>query len=418
MSSVSRWRKLRLLGASIGPGIFMIGYIIGTGSVTSMSAAGAEFGMSLVWTLIFASLFNHIMIVALSRLTMLSGETTLHSFRKGFGAPITLFMIFGMAATQLGSIVGVMAIVADVIRQWTDQVLNAPVPPLTSAVVITILLVGLFWVGRHRFFMRVLAGLVTVMGGAFVFTALKVAPPVETMVAGFVPRIPVGENPELLIAGMIGTTMASVVLVTRAILVQEKGWTMADYHEVVGDSAIANTLLFFLNAAIMACAAGTLFLEGTLVVEAIDMVKSLEPLAGRVAVAGFSIGIVAAGMSSLFPNYLLGPWIAADFSGAKRDMAKPVYRAMVVGAALFGLIVPVFGGRPVPLMIASQAVSPLVMPLLAVFVWILINRSSVVGDQKPSKMMNYALGVTVVFTMYALFLSVTGLYAEYSDMLF
>jgi Mn2+/Fe2+ NRAMP family transporter len=196
-------------------------------------------------------------------------------------------------------------------------------------------------------------------------------------------------------------------------LVQEKGWTMADYHEVVRDSAIANTLLFFLNAAIMACAAGTLFLEGTLVVEAIDMVKSLEPLAGRVAVAGFSIGIVAAGMSSLFPNYLLGPWIAADFSGAKRDMAKPVYRAMVVGAALFGLIVPVFGGSPVPLMIASQAISPLVMPLLAVFVWILINRSSVVGDQKPSKMMNYALGVTVVFTMYALSLSVTGLYAEY-----
>lgn len=413
MSTVTPWRRLRLLAASIGPGIFMIGYIIGTGSVTSMSSAGAEFGMSLVWTLIFASMFNHIMIVALSRLTMLSGETTLHSFRKGFGAPITLFMIFGMAATQLGSIIGVMAIVADVIRQWSSQILGAPVPQLTSAVVITAILLGLFWVGRHKFFLRVLAGLVTLMGGAFVFTAMKVAPGAETMVSGLVPSIPAGDNPELLIAGMIGTTMASVVLVTRAVLVQEKGWTMADYHEVVRDSAIANTLLFFLNAAIMACAAGTLFLEGTPVVEAIDMVKSLEPLAGRVAVAGFSLGIVAAGMSSLFPNYLLGPWIAADFSGTKRNMTKPIFRIMVVGSALFGLIVPVFGGKPVPLMIASQALSPLVMPLMAVFVWILINRTSVVGDQKPSKMMNYALGVTVIFTMYALFLSVTGLYAEY-----
>lgn len=413
MSTVSPWRRLRLLAASIGPGIFMIGYIIGTGSVTSMSSAGASYGMSLVWTLIFASLFNHIMVVALSRLTMLSGETTLHSFRKGFGAPITLFLILGMAGTQLTSIIGVMAIVADVIRQYALQVWSAPIPPLATAITITTVLLGLFWVGKHQFFLRVLAALVAVMGVAFIFTAVKVAPDAETMLTGLIPSIPAGQNPELLIAGMIGTTMASVVLVTRAILVQEKGWTMADYHEVIRDSAIANTLLFFLNASIMACAAGTLFLDGTPVSEAIDMVRSLEPLAGKVAVAGFTLGLVAAGMSSLFPNYLLGPWLAADFSGVKRDMTKPSYRAMVVGAALLGLVVPVFGGKPVPLMIASQAVSPLVMPLMALFVWILINKTSVVGDQKPSKLMNIGLGVTVIFTLYALFLSVTGLLAEY-----
>ena len=408
MSTVSPWRRLRLLAASIGPGIFMIGYIIGTGSVTSMSQAGATYGMTLVWTLILASLFNHVMVVALSRLTILSGETTLRSFRKGFGAPITLFLIVGMAGTQLTSIIGVMAIVADVVRQWSLQVLGTPIPTLATAITITAILLGLFWVGRHQFFLRVLAAMVTVMGAAFVFTAIKVAPDAGTMLAGVIPSIPVGDNPELLLAGMIGTTMASVVLFTRAILVQEKGWTIADYHEVVRDSAIANTLLFFLNAAIMACAAGTLYLAGTPVEHAIDMVRSLEPLAGRVAVAGFSLGIVAAGMSSLFPNYLLGPWMAADFGGAERDMTKPSYRLMVVGAALLGLVVPIFGGRPVPLMIASQAVSPLVMPLMAVFVWILVNKPSFVGDRKPSGLLNFSLGVTVLFTLYAAYLAVTG----------
>ena len=408
MSTVSPWRRLRLLAASIGPGIFMIGYIIGTGSVTSMSQAGATYGMTLVWTLILASLFNHVMVVALSRLTILSGETTLRSFRKGFGAPITLFIIVGMAGTQLTSIIGVMAIVADVVRQWSLQVLGTPIPTLATAITITAILLGLFWVGRHQFFLRVLAAMVTVMGAAFVFTAIKVAPDAGTMLAGVIPSIPVGDNPELLLAGMIGTTMASVVLFTRAILVQEKGWTIADYHEVVRDSAIANTLLFFLNAAIMACAAGTLYLAGTPVEHAIDMVRSLEPLAGRVAVAGFSLGIVAAGMSSLFPNYLLGPWMAADFGGGERDMTKPSYRLMVVGAALLGLVVPIFGGRPVPLMIASQAVSPLVMPLMAVFVWVLVNRPSFVGERKPSGLLNFSLGVTVLFTLYAAYLAVTG----------
>jgi len=392
----------------------MIGYIIGTGSVTSMSQAGASYGMTLVWTLILASLFNHIMVVALSRLTILSGETTLRSFRKGFGAPVTLFLIVGMAGTQLTSIIGVMAIVADVVRQWSLQVLGTGIPTLATAITITGILLSLYWVGRHQFFLRALAAMVTVMGGAFVFTAIKVAPDAGTMLSGIIPSVPVGDNPELLLAGMIGTTMASVVLFTRAILVQEKGWTMADYHEVVRDSAVANTLLFFLNASIMACAAGTLYLEGTPVAQAIDMVRSLEPLAGNIAVAGFSLGIVAAGMSSLFPNYLLGPWLAADFSGVKRDMTKPAYRLMVVGAALLGLVVPIFGGKPVPLMIASQAVSPLVMPLMAVFVWILVNKTSCVGEQKPSALLNFCLGVTVLFTLYAAYLAVTGFYGSLS----
>jgi manganese transport protein len=413
MSTVSPWRRLRLIAASLGPGIFMIGYIIGTGSVTAMSSAGSRYSMTLVWTLILASLFNHVMVVALSRLTILSGETTLRSFRKGFGAPVTLFLIVGMAGTQLTSIIGVMAIVSDVVRQWSLQVLGTPIPTLATAITITGVLLGLFWVGKHQFFLRALAAMVTVMGAAFVFTAIKVAPDPGTMLSGIIPSVPVGDNPELLLAGMIGTTMASVVLFTRAILVQEKGWTMADYHEVVRDSAVANTLLIFLNGAIMACAAGTLYLDGTPVARAIDMVRSLEPLAGNVAVAGFSLGIVAAGMSSLFPNYLLGPWLAADFGGVKRDMTKPSYRLMVVGAALLGLVVPIFGGQPVPLMIASQAVSPLVMPLMAVFVWILVNKTSSVGDRKPSGLLNFSLGVTVLFTLYAAYLAVTGFYASW-----
>jgi Mn2+/Fe2+ NRAMP family transporter len=307
---------------------------------------------------------------------------------------------------------GVMAIVADVIRQFALQTWGASVPTLATAIVITLILLGLFWVGRHQFFLKVLAGFVAIMGVAFVFTAIKVAPDVGSMARGVIPSIPAGDNPELLLAGMIGTTMASVVLFTRAILVQEKGWTMADYREVVRDSAIANTLLFFLNASIMACAAGTLYLDGTPVAQAIDMVRSLEPLAGNIAVVGFTLGLVAAGMSSLFPNYLLGAWIAADFSGVKRDMTKPSYRLMVVGAALLGLVVPIFGGRPVPLMIASQAVSPLVMPLMAVFVWILVNKTSCVGDQKPSALLNGCLAVTVLFTLYAAYLAVTGFLAS------
>ena len=387
----------------------MIGYVIGTGSVTTMASAGASYGMSLAWTLALASVFTHIMIVALSRLTILTGETTLYTFRKHFGAPVTIFIIGSLMLTQIASIIGVMAIVSDVFREWTAQLLGgAGTPTLVSAAFFSLLLLGLYWVGRHHFFLNVLACLVAVMGVAFVSTAFLVAPDPATAVAGLVPSIPEVGNPSLLIAGMLGTTMASVCLITRGVLVQEKGWRMSDYNEVIRDSGISMTLLFFINTAIMACAAGTLFVEGREVEQAIDMVRTLEPLAGPIAVGGFVLGILAAGLSSLFPNYLLGPWLVADFAGIPRAMGRPLFRVMVVAAASFGLVVPLFGGRPVQIMIASQAVSPLVMPLFAVFVWILINRESVAREYRPSALLNVGMGVTVVFTLYMLYLAVVG----------
>ncbi len=404
------WNLIKRLAASLAPGIFIIGYVIGTGSVTTMSSAGASYGMSLTWTLALASLFTHLMIVGISRLTILSGETLLHLFRTHFGAPVTLLLVASLAATQLTSIIGVMAIVVDVLREWAGSALGLAVNPLGAAVFFTLFLLTLYWVGRHGFFLKVLASLVAVMGVAFFFTAGLVLPEPRELLGGFVPGIPEAGNPRLLIAGMVGTTMASVVLFTRSVLVKEEGWKPSDLPLVTRDSAFSMTLLFFLNAAIMACAAGTLHRQGMRIEAAIDMVKTLEPLAGGLATGGFVIGILAAGLSSLFPNYLLGPWMAADYLGLPRNMARLAFRAMVVAASLFGLVVPVLGGSPVQIMIASQALSPIAMPLLALFVLILLNKREVTSNRPPSLALNAGLGITVLFSFYMCSIALQGFF--------
>lgn len=404
------WSRIKRGAAAFAPGIFIIGYVIGTGSVTTMSVAGASYGMTLLWTLALASLFTHLMIVGISRVTILSGETLLHLFRKHFGVPVTALMIVSLAATQITSIIGVMAIVVEVLRAWGAAALGLAVDPVGAAAFLTLALVSLYWVGRHAFFLKVLACLVGVMGLAFFFTAGMVLPDARDLAAGLVPGIPETGSPRLLIAGMVGTTMASVVLFTRSVLVQEEGWQASQLPLVTRDSAVSMTVLFFINAAIMACAAGTLHRQGMEIEAAIDMVKTLEPLAGGMATGGFVIGIVAAGLSSLFPNYLLGPWIAADFLGLPRDMGRAAFRAMVVAASLCGLVVPVLGGRPVNIMIASQAVSPVAMPLLALFVLILLNKKSVAGDRPPSRALNAGLAVTVAFSFYMCFVALSGFF--------
>lgn len=404
------WSRIRRAAASVAPGIFIIGYVVGTGSVTTMSSAGASHGMQLLWTLALASVFTHLMIVGISRLAIVSGETLLHLFRRHFGVPVTVLIIVSLAATQLTSIIGVMAIVVEVVTQWSASALGLGVDPVGAAAFFTLLLLSLYWVGRHAFFLKVLAALVGVMGLAFFATAAAVLPGPRELAAGLVPGVPDAGSPRLLIAGMVGTTMASVVLFTRSALVREEGWQVRDLPLVTRDSAFSMTLLFFINAAIMACAAGTLHRQGTEVDAAIDMVRSLEPLAGPWAAGGFVIGIVAAGLSSLFPNYLLGPWMAADFLGLPRDMGRAAFRAMVVAAALCGFVVPLLGGSPVRIMIASQALSPVAMPLLALFVLILLNKKEVAGDHPPSTALNAGLAVTVAFSFYMCGIALSGFF--------
>ena len=63
---------------AVGPGIFMIGYNIGTGSVTNMASAGSRYGMSIFWVLILSCIFTFVMLVAYGQFTLV---TAIHPSR-------------------------------------------------------------------------------------------------------------------------------------------------------------------------------------------------------------------------------------------------------------------------------------------------------------------------------------------------
>ena len=387
----------------------MVGYVIGTGSVTTMAAAGARYGMSLLWTLVLASLFTHIMFAAISKTTMVSGRTMLWNFRRHFGGPVTLFIVLAMATTQIASIIGVMGIVTDVVREWSRPFTGGEgISRIWSALFFMGLLLWLFWNGRHRAFLKAVSFLVALMGVSFFLTAFVEPPSIGQLARGLVPAIPQAGKPHLLIAGMVGTTLASVCLFSRSIVIREEGWKPEELPKAYRDSLVSAVLLLVINAAIMACAAGTLYVQGMPVERAIDMVKTLEPLAGRFAATMFVVGIVAAGLSSLFPNYVLGPWMISDYFGKPRDMSRTGYRVLVLATASFSLVVPLFGGSPVEIMIASQAVSPLVMPLITLFTWLLLLKKEFVGRWRNSVWMNAGLAVTLLFTLVMLGIAVSG----------
>jgi len=408
------FQKFKQFIASIIPGLFIVGYVIGTGSVTSMVVSGARYGMSFTWALFLSCFFTFILLVAISRLTIISGHTIMFNIKNHIGWFAAIFIITGLMVTVISSIMGVMAIVAEVIQEWSKPLTkdNSGFSPLIISIIFLSFLLLLYWTGKHNLFIRFVSLMVGVMGIAFVLTNFMIIHDPADIFSGMIPSIPASGKPHLIIAGMVGTTMAAVVLVSRSSVIAEKGWTKNDLHIERRDAIISGTVLFLVSAAIMASAAGTLHIQGIYVDNAIEMVSTLEPLAGRFAIALFVTGIIAAGLSSIFPNMLLLPWLISDYKGISRDLTTKLFRILVVLVTLSGIFIPVFGGRPIVIMIASQAFSPLMMPLLIIFLLIMLNSKKVMGDHKIGFWLNAGLISTLLFSIFMFFIAAEG-YLEF-----
>ena len=411
MDNMSVKTKLALFFASIAPGIFMIGYNIGTGSITTMASAGAKYGMTLIWPLLLSCIFTFILIFTFGRYTAVTGDTALYSFKKYFGKPWAIFVLISLLFSEWVSCMGVMGIVVQVVQEWSR--------PLTSsgngfntiilAMIFGAILYLMFLKGQHQFFEKILGVFVAIMGLSFIFTMFMVIPDPVQVLKGLVPRMPKESNAALLMAGMVGTTMGGILYVVRSILVQEKGWTVKDLKTEKRDAFISSSIMFLLSVAIMACAAGTLYPRGLVVENAIDMVKLLEPLAGRFAISIFVAGIVSAGLSSLFPIILLAPWLFADYNNKPRNLRSLSSKLLVLFGVLLGLVVPIFGGRPVLVMIVAMALAAVATPVVVLLMTILINRKKLMGEHTASAGLNIWLWLIFIFTVFTAVIGIIGI---------
>jgi Mn2+/Fe2+ NRAMP family transporter len=401
--------KLKKLIKNYGPAFFIIGYVVGTGSVTSMVVSGAKFGLSLSWALLLSCFFTYFLLISIGKLTIISGETLMSNFKKTFGKPITLFIITALGVSIISSVIGVMGVVAEVSMEWISvktsfSFLNGPI---ISAFFI-FLLIGLFWTGKHENFIKAMSMMVGFMAFAFVITSIMVLKESGKAIVDFFPDLPTTENVGLIVAGMVGTTMAGVCLASRSILVQEESWTANEINRDKKDAASSMFMTFLISLAIMISATGTLYFKGTPVDNATDLMHALGPWAGEFALTLFTLGIIGAGLSSIFPNLLLFPWLISDYTGSPRNMKRPLYKVIAIAAALSGLIVPLLGGKPVWILIASQALSPFVMPLITLFLIILLNKTDIMKTHKAGLGLNVALGATLIFNCYMLYTAVIG----------
>jgi len=376
-------KKLITFLLAFGPGIFAIGYTIGTGSVTSMIVAGNSFGMDLLWVLFFSCLFSGVLIFVSGSYYLTTGETALFAVRKHlpFGKFIAIAIIIAVGIGQWNSLIGILGITSNVV--FEILVINFPALADKEYVVVlglAVLIIGIFYIllimGSYTLFEKVLALFVSLMGMSFIFTLFFVFPLPTEIIKGLVPKIPEVEGAGILIAAFVGTTMAAATFLSRPLFIQGKGWTKDNFNTQRNDSIIAAILIFTISGSIMAVASGSLYGSGKEITNVLDMSGALEPSVGKFAVSIFFAGTLSAGLSSIFPCLMIVPLMLGDYNSGQLDVKSKRFKLITGVASILALSVPVFGFNPIQGQIFTQVFNVFALPLVVTCFLILWNRKN------------------------------------------
>jgi len=412
-------KKIIAIVLGFGPGIFAIGYTIGTGSVTSMIVAGSQFGMQLLWVLLLSCIFSGILMFAYGNYGLITGETALFGFKKHlkYGKALAILIIVGITFGQWNSLMGILGISANLIFEilavnFEGLVQYKYETVLATAIVIIATFYMLMLVGSYTFFEKILVIFVTIMGSSFLISLFFVQPLPKDVLMGLIPTIPDVPGGKMLVAAFVGTTMASATFLSRPLFVKGKGWTIKDLPKQKRDSIVAAILIFVVSGAIMAVACGALYYEGKVVTKVIDMSNTLEPIAGKWAVSIFFFGALSAGLSSIFPCLLIAPLLIADYQSGILDTNSRQFRIITGVASIVALIGSIIGANPIEIQILSQIFIVFVLPAVVVGIIIMLHNKKIMKGYTTSLGVYIGLYAALFF---ALVISYTGLVALFSN---
>jgi Mn2+/Fe2+ NRAMP family transporter len=405
--------KLKRLFISLLPGIFLIGYNIGTGSITAMSKAGASFGTSLLWTVMLSCIITFYLLDRFSFYTIVTGETIIQGIKKHIHPAVSWFLTTALVIIIMAALLGIMGILTDTISEGVNMFVSFKIPNALVAIVIGILVFGILISGSNKTFENVMAIIVGIMGLAFIIGVIYLSPSLSSLARGLVPSIPAesggSENSGLVvIAGMTGTTVSSVVFIIRSLLAKEAGWTLKDMKSQRIDAANSAFFMFLISASVMIVAAETLFPEGIRVNNVPELLPILAPIAGSFAVIVMIIGISAAGLSSVLPNILAVPWLIKDYRGNQNPLNKPK-NWIIFAFVLYCTIGTVFGIRPIFLMLLSQACLAVMLPITTISMSILLHSKKVMGNHKLKLAETFIWLAIIVYSILMSVLGVKGL---------
>lgn len=377
---------------------------IGPGTVTTAASAGSNFGLSLLWSLLFSVFATIVLQETAARISQASGMGlgTLISKRHAGGSRWLSRMLFaaialGCAAYQAGNMLGAMAglkLLWPVESYW--------------AVVLGGLVAGLLWSGNYGKITFGLGIAVALMGIAFIVAGFSVGIHWSDIIGGLVPSVSDEVMP--VVMALIGTTIVPYNLFLASGLRHRQ--QLGDMRWGIASSVIFGGIITF-----------AILLAGRQVSEDFSFDALAAAMSGqlgdwgRIAVgfglfaAGFTSAVTAPLAAAVTAQTLFGDAETGRWSGQSW-----AFRSVWMGILLLGTVLASLQIKPVPAIIAAQAINAIVLPLAAVFMLLAANDRRLLPTAANGHIANafsiFIIGLTSFLALYQLHLAFAAVWPQ------
>ncbi len=381
--------------AALGPGLIASFAGDEASGITTYSSVGAQYGYDLLWVMLVATISLMVMQEQAARAGAITGKGFADLVREQFGVRWTAFAMLVMLVANTGITIAEFVGIGAALELFG-------VPRWVSLPIIAFALWWLISKGSYRIVERIFLLMSTVFIGYFISMFLA-KPDWGKVAAGtFIPSFRADPTYIYLLIATIGTTLTPYMQIFEQSSVVDKGVTAADYKLARVDAYAGAIFANLIAAAIIICTAATLFTHGQQVNNMADAALALQPIAGDYAKNLFAVGLFGASMLAAGVLPIASAYSVCEAFGFEKGVSysfreAPVFNGLFTALIIIGATVALIPGLPVAqLLIWTQVLNGMLMPVILIFMLLLVNNKEVMGKYANTRFQNIIAWPTAI----------------------
>jgi Mn2+/Fe2+ NRAMP family transporter len=383
----ARIRRTTLLSflAVMGPGIITGFAGNDAGGVTTYTAVGAHYGFAMLWLLLLSTAGLLVIQEMCARMGAVTGKGLSDLIRERFGVRWTIVAMVALLIANGSNVVAEFAgVAASLELLGVERIVSVP----AAAIVIWALVVFFSYrVVERTLFVLVLAFI------AYPISALIVKPDWAAVATGIaIPTLPTEQAALIAALALVGTTITPYMMFYIQASIVDKGIGRDLYRLARVDVALGAILTGLNGFFIIVVAGAVLFPHHVNVNSAADAAQALGPLAGGQAKLLFGVGLFGASLLAATVMPLSTSYAICEAFGWEAGISKdfreaPVFMGLFTLLLVIGALVVLSPSVPlIPLILVSQNVNGLLLPIVLVFILKLAGDRGLMGEEANSRM--------------------------------
>jgi Mn2+/Fe2+ NRAMP family transporter len=393
--TVARRKRLLAYIAILGPGMITANAGNDAGGIATFASVGADFGYSLLWLLIPITISLGIVQEMCARMGAVTGKGLADLIRERFGVRWTALIMLALLIANAGVTVSEFVGIAAASELFgVSHYVSVPL----SAILIWFLIVK----GSYKKVERVFLLMSLVFLG-YIVSAFLSRPDWTAVAVGMVrPEFKLEYAFLFTFVAVIGTTISPYMQVYVQSSVVEKGVTPDDYAKTKLDVWVGTIFAILIVFFIIVSTAATLHKSGIQITSAADAAHALRPLAGRYAQTLFGLGLfgasmLAAGVLPLATAYSISEALGFEKGVSRSFREAPIFLGTFTFLVAVGAAIAIVPNLPlIRVLLVTQVINGLLLPIVLFAVLRLVNNREVMGRYVNGPIYNAAAWLTAI----------------------